>query len=492
MIAKTIRFKVVLLLSFSLPAAAFPTNISAKNFDLSNTIPQYTRSLNAQPLDYQLVSKQQFDHLSIQRYQLHSQTWSPQSVVTPAQWQHEVSIYIPEHAKSKNALVVINNGTNNDGQGNSIAATNFGEDRLQRIARTTQTIVISINNIPNQKLNYQNGQSLAEDDSVAYTWKLFLNDAGKFQNVPLHIPMTAAVSQSLRLAKQELKPWRIHQFIVTGASKRAWAAWLSAISNPDVVAIVPFVIDLLNTQQSLQHMYRSYGNHWPIAFAPYYLQSIDQRINTPPFTRLMQIEDPLAYLNTPYGHRLNIEKYLINASGDDFYVPDNSHFYYPYLPENKSLRVVPNSTHGGILSVSEQSLIGFVRRFQQGTRLPRIDEKRINTKNGQSRLVFRLSERPIRVVQWTAYNPDARDFRYTCGVRYLPTTLNITSSNNGQIALNIPQRGWQATFVEATFRDGYVATTQVYITPNQYPITAPKSQGGACQTLEGRGLIENG
>ncbi|MGS9073799.1 PhoPQ-activated protein PqaA family protein, partial [Salmonella enterica subsp. enterica serovar Infantis] len=81
------------------------------------------------------------------------------------------------------------------------------------------------------------------------------------------------------------------------------------------------------------------------------------------FARLMWLDDPLTYLNTDMCDRLKIYKYIINASGDDFYVPDNSHFYYCLLPGSKSLRVVTNSTHNGILSVAEQSLITFVNRF---------------------------------------------------------------------------------------------------------------------------------
>lgn len=60
------------------------------------------------------------------------------------------------------------------------------------------------------------------------------------------------------------------------------------------------------------------------------------------------------------------------------------------------------------------------------------------------------------------------------------------------ITLNEPKTGWEATYIEATFNDGYVATSQVYITPDEkYPQTAPPSVNAACQTLPGRGLGEN-
>ncbi|EBF2984086.1 PqaA protein [Salmonella enterica] len=101
-------------------------------------------------------------------------------------------------------------------------------------------------------------------------------------------------------------------------------------------------------------------------------------------------------------------------------------------------------------------------------------------------------EAPVKVVRWTANNPNARDFRYACGIRYQPLTIDIPANNKISITLNEPKTGWEATYIEATFNDGYVATSQVYITPDEkYPQTAPPSVNAACQTLPGRGLGEN-
>ncbi len=55
--------------------------------------------------------------------------------------------------------------------------------------------------------------------------------------------MAASVSQAFRLAKKELAQQKITKFIVAGASKRGWAAWLTALSDPDVDAVVPFVMN---------------------------------------------------------------------------------------------------------------------------------------------------------------------------------------------------------------------------------------------------------
>lgn len=486
-----IRTLYMAMLFISPAGLALSAGENNKNIDLTHVISDYRISLTSLPLDYSLLEKKQRPGVMLQRFNLNSQTWSPQGVVSPERWQNGVDIYIPDSAREKNALVVINNGSNNNGSGTPVAPTNFNEEELSRIAIATRTVVISVSNVPNQVLSYQGVTTpLGEDNSVAYSWKLFIGDTHKYQDASLHIPMAASVSQAFRLAKKELTQQNINKFIVTGASKRGWAAWLTALSDPDVGAVVPFAMDLLNTQKSLEHMYQSYGKNWPVAFYPYYNQGIDQQVGTDKFARLMRLEDPLTYLNTDMGDRLKIDKYIINASGDDFYVPDNSHFYYGLLPGSKSLRVVPNSTHNGILSVAEQSLITFVNRFQEKQKLPEITENVQSRGDGKKELVVNFSEKPVAILQWTARNPAARDFRYAWDIKYNSVPVSLaTGDNTLSISLTTPDSGWQATYIEATFTDGYVATTQVYITPDEkYPETAPPSIDASCQTLPGRGL----
>lgn len=486
-----IRKLYIAMLLISPVSLALSADDHNKNTSLTHVISDYRMSLASLPLDYYLQEKKQLPGVILQRYSLSSLAWSPQGIVSPEHWQNGVDIYIPDSAREKNALVVINNGSNNNGSGIAMAPTNFSEEELSRIAVATRTIVIAVSNVPNQVLSYQGvAMPLAEDHSVAYSWKLFIGDTQKYQNASLHIPMATSVSQAFRLAKKELAQQNISKFIVTGVSKRGWAVWLTALSDPDVDAIIPIAFDLLNIKKSLEHMYQSYGKNWPVAFYPYYQQSIDQQIDTDEFASLMTLEDPLTYLNTDMGDRLKMDKYIINASGDDFYVPDNSHFYYNRLPGQKSLRVVPNSTHYDILSVTEQSLTTFVNRFQNGQKLPEVTEKVQRRGNGKKELAVSFSEKPATVLQWTARNPVARDFRYACDVKYNSVPVTLTGGDDTlSIPLTPPDSGWQATYIEATFSDGYVATTQVYITPDEkYPETAPPSAGAACKTLPGRGL----
>ncbi|EBM5601525.1 PhoPQ-regulated protein [Salmonella enterica] len=457
--------------------------------DLSHVLPDYREHISDTPLKYTLISTEPLAQVELRHYELLSQHWSPDDMVTPAQWRHNVDIYIPETAKQRHALVVVNNGVNyEEGVQINSKPVDFTQETLASIARDTNTIVISVSDIPNQYLTFQDDKKpLKEDESVSRSWALFMEAPEQRKLMPLNIPMVSSLSQAIRLAKEELTRWNIHSFIVTGISKRGWTAWLSAIADPDVEAIVPFAIDLLDIDASLEHIYQSYGGNWPITFYPYYQQGIDEKIKTHSFSQLRQIIDPLRYLNTVYQPRLAIPKYIINASGDDFFVPDNSRFYYSKLPGVKSLRIVPNTSHYSIKQITEEILVTFINRFQDKKTLPQV----LGIIQHNLLTVY-FSEEPIKVVRWTATNPNARDFRYACGIRYHPLTIDIPANNRVNITLNEPVTGWEATYIEATFDDGYVATTQVYITPDdKYAQTAPPSVNTACQTLPGRGLGEN-
>ena len=55
---------------------------------------------------------------------------------------------------------------------------------------------------------------------------------------------------------------------------------------------------------------------------------------------LYSIEDPYYYLD-----RLTMPKYIVNGSGDQFFCPDSSQFYYDELKGEKHIRYVPNARH---------------------------------------------------------------------------------------------------------------------------------------------------
>src|SRR5690625_7952878 len=58
----------------------------------------------------------------------------------------------------------------------------------------------------------------------------------------------------------------IENFVVSGASKRGWTAWTTAIFDDRVIAVAPAVIVLLNITPSFLHHWRALGE-WYHAFA---------------------------------------------------------------------------------------------------------------------------------------------------------------------------------------------------------------------------------
>ena len=126
---------------------------------------------------------------------------------------------------------------------------------------------------------------------------------------------------------------------MSGASKRGWTTWTTAAVDRRVVAIAPLVIDLLNVEPSFIHHWRAYG-FWAPAVKDYVEHGIMDWRGTPQFRALMRLVEPFEYRA-----RLTMPKLLINASGDQFFLPDSSQFYVRDLPGETALRYVPNADH---------------------------------------------------------------------------------------------------------------------------------------------------
>lgn len=460
------------------------TCFEARNHHFSEVLACYKLAATSQSLQYSAKETQQFPGIVKRSFTMLSQNWSPDKLLRPEQWKHQVDIYIPNDALHGQALLIANNGINNPYGSNGVkTASDIDENMALSIARQTRTIVVSVSDIPNQYLTYtDDGIARREDDSVAHSWKLFLANPETRPFMSLHLPMMASIVKAMDLAQKELQPWQVNRFIATGASKRAWGSWLTAIADERISAIAPFVIDILNTSSVLNHTYQTYGNNWPLAFAAYQHEGITKQLQTDNFDKLLQIEDPLRYLNSAYAKRLSIPKYIVNASSDDFFVPDNARFYFDQLPGQKALRVAPNASHYGIRKFIEDSLIPMINRLQQRLALPTINTQWQNS-TSNSMLSLYFSETPVSLTQWTATNPVARDFRYPCGIRYQPTGITFDKTQNAQVAISTPKQGWSATFIEATFSDGFTTTTPVYVTPNTYPTTKPPTIEPTCQTV---------
>jgi len=438
------------------------------------------------PLVYRSISMSKTDGLEQRTYQMDSQSWSPDHAVVPEKWLHTVDVIIPDDAIAGRALLVINNGTYAAPDQPERPPTDFSIASLRSIAQRTRTPVVSVGYIPNQPLVYLgDDKPKREDDSVALSWKWFLDRPQAQAFTPLQVPMMAAVLKAMDLAEKELSALQVKRFVVSGVSKRGWSAWHTALTDARVEAIVPFVIDTLNFPEMISHTYKTYGNNWPIALGSYAKEGIARRWHTENFERLMEVIDPWTYRQGPHASRLMIPKYIVNASGDDFFVSDNARFYFDALPGTKALRVAPNSSHYGIKEYTTPSLVSFVNRLQGAQKLPEVTSA-LTSEAGVDMVSVQFSELPIEVTQWTAMNPVARDFRYACGIRYVARSDASHIALQTKFSLAKPREGWTASFIEARFSDGFVATTRVYVSPDAaYPEQAPPSDTAACRTIPG-------
>src|SRR5207244_3996876 len=132
-----------------------------------------------------------------------------------------------------------------------------------------------------------------------------------------------------------------------------------------VVAITPFVIDLLNIEKSFEHHYRAYG-FWAPAIHDYEVMHIMDWSGTPQYRALMQIEEPYSYRD-----RLTMPKFIINDTGDQFFLPDSSQFYFDDLKGEKYLRYVPNTDHSLRNTDARESMLAFYQAFLENKPRPR-------------------------------------------------------------------------------------------------------------------------
>jgi PhoPQ-activated pathogenicity-related protein len=256
----------------------------------------------------------------------------------------------------------------------------------------------------------------------------------------------------------------VDSFVVSGASKRGWTTWTTAAVDKRVVAIIPIVIDMLNVEPSFRHHYAAYG-FWAPAVKDYTRLNIMDWIGTKENHVLMQIEEPYEYRD-----RLTMPKFLINASGDQFFLPDSSQFYFDDLPGVKYLRYVPNADHSLRGSDAAQTLAVCYEAVLKGSKLPQFSWKieppaiRVSGK-----------DKPSEVKLWHATNPNARDFRLdTIGPKWESDTVEADSSGAYVAKIGAPAEGWSAFFVELTFPNPNGAapfkfTTSVKVLPERLP-----------------------
>lgn len=401
---------------------------------------------------------------------LTSQTWRTAADVDRPVWKHWLSIVKPDGTGRNTAFLFIGGGSNRS------EMPRGANERTAELALATGSVVAELGTVPNQPLVFADSkdEERSEDNIIAYTRVKYMAT-----HDPNWLVRLAMVKSGVRamdamqefLASEAGGKLKIDNFVVAGGSKRGWTTWLIGVVDQRVVAIIPMVIDALNSEVITRHHYEAYGFFSP-ALKDYVRHGLfPDKVGTPAYREILQIEDPYNYRDR---ERLKIPKFIINASGDQFFLPDNSQFYYNELPEEKYLRYVPNAKHDLKGSDARESLAAFYQSVLDGTPRPKFSWK----KQPDGSLRVTVKDKPAQVNLWQATNPSARDFRVdTIGKAYTSTTLEPQADGTYLGQVDKPAQGFTAFFVELVYPTGkkypLKFTTEVSVVPDVLPFKMP-------------------
>lgn len=413
--------------------------------------------------EYKLIDTARAEGRTDYLLEMTSQTWRKPTEVDRPLWKHWLRVTVPDGVTHSTALLYITGGSNANRRPNPDAA-------LIDMATTTKSVVAELRMVPNQPLTFADDKRpRVEDEMIAYTWDKYLRTGD--DTWPARLPMTKSAVRAMDTVtafcgSREGGGISVERFVVAGASKRGWTTWTTAAVDSRVVAVVPLVIDLLNIEKSFEHHYRVYG-FWAPAIKDYEELGIMDWTGTKQYRALMNIVEPYSYRD-----RLTMPKLMINATGDQFFLPDSSQFYFDDLKGEKYLRYVPNADHSLKNSDARESMLAFYDAVLRGVRRPEFSWQ--FERDGGIRV--KTVDRPTEVKLWQATNPERRDFRLEkIGPAFKSTTL---ADRNGVYEARIakPAKGWTAFFVELTFPSGgkhpFKFTTGVRVLPDKLPFKA--------------------
>ena len=443
----------------------------------------FSINLFAQPLtDYLAVKEPLYEWKLIDKeatpdgtaYFIHfaSQTWLSGKEVDRTLWRHWMVIYVPNRLREKTALLYISGGDNKD------EYKTLYQEKWFEFAKQSGAVVAELFNIPNQPLIFKNDpahQERTEDEILSFGWAQFYKTNNP-EWLP-HLPMVKSTVKAMDViesfcADKTKRRCPVTQFILSGKSKRGWTTWLTATQDKRVVGIAPMVFDVLNFGAHLQHQLVSFGDFSP-ALRPYQDQGILQTRDSVEFNNTLKIIDPFSYLD-----KLTLPKMIINATGDRFFPPDSSQFYWPALKGTKHLRYIPNTDH----ALDESAYMSILSFFQSVTHHRPLPE--LTWQKEADCIKWKTNTAPLKTTLWKAEN-NKRDFRIQSSATWKNFPLEVTTKEQDGLfsyayCLNDGKKTtlYEANMIELQFENKedlqhpIILTTEVYVTSPKTPLNS--------------------
>eukprot|EP01065_Artemidia_motanka_P051274 TRINITY_DN89_c0_g3_i1.p2 TRINITY_DN89_c0_g3~~TRINITY_DN89_c0_g3_i1.p2 ORF type:complete len:534 (+),score=180.00 TRINITY_DN89_c0_g3_i1:72-1604(+) len=442
-----------------------------------------------------------------------SQKWLNESIVTGpngALWTHQALVIVPKHLKVTDRAVIYVTGNCNENP-SPPKATDEEPIAVDIMAASTGSIGVVLFQIPNCHLVFESDPKKSrrtEDSLIAWAWHEFLV-TGEPERLPF-LPMAKGAMKAMQAVQEwahEQSIAEIDGWMVSGASKRGWTAWMAGAvdcpSCPKVVALAPIVPIVPTLGLDLHHMFKSYGG-WTFAFTDYLDVNLTTYLDTQRFNDSMAIIDPI---NQPYLGRLEkIPKHVVVSSDDEFMMMEWTNIWWNKMLGEKHLTIANNAEHSMITGVPEllKTVINTIASVWHGGSRPTWDFD-ANQETGVITVKIPPTQKHGKVVLRHAntFSTVRRDFRWArlannntppcklpeihlkkpilfganCLVPIVWTGTTLNETEPGVYKASVPTRsaGWTGYYVEAYFasdqglKTEYRLTTPGMVWPNTYP-----------------------
>nr|XP_002730934.1 PREDICTED: autocrine proliferation repressor protein A-like [Saccoglossus kowalevskii] len=408
-----------------------------------------------------------------------SQKWLSELKVDQSLWSHDLYITVPDKLTIMDAGFIYVTGGHNGGVPDDPTSNK-------------DVLMSSMFALGTGRLEDPQNKTRSEDGIIAYTWKHYLDDPTQPEYL-LRLPMTKAVVRAMDTISDFVKKINpkanVQKYMIAGGSKRGWTTWTTAAVDKRVFAMAPIVLDCLNFVKNLHHHYRSLGG-WTFAFEDYYDEGITKHIDDALTQKMFDIVDPYAYKE-----RLTMPKLIVTASGDEFFLPDDSHYYYDNIPGPKFLKVTPNSEHSQTGHYVDDlfAMRAFFLAVYYDYKLPNMTWTRSETATtGSITLVTDVTPLTVKCFRAKTLGKTRRDFRL---VRIDPATgqpgpqaipwlpFDVQNMGQGKYKAEFGKEDgvWIGFYIQATYpgpKDTILEfTTEVHIIPDEFPFADCKGEG---------------
>lgn len=361
-------------------------------------------------------------------------------------WEHRLRIIKPEELTNPSLALML------------ITGSGSGEEEIlygTEVASDIGALFAILHDVPNQPLF----GGLVEDEIISYTFVKYLETDD--ESWPLLFPMTKGAVKAMdaiqEFAEEELDI-NVTGFLTTGASKRGWTTWFSAVVDSRVKAIAPIVYDNLNLPAQMKHQTEAWGKYSE-KISEYTEKNLPQRLETEEGAELANLVDPFFYRD-----RITVPKLIIVGTNDRYWPLDALDIYYDDLIGEKYIFYGTNSGHGmeGNVARALNSITALFLRTVGEIEFPKVSwkcEKR--DKFAEFSIYTDPKIKPKKIVVWKAESP-TRDFRDTKWQEF-----DITSNSSDYThKIERPKSGFAAFLGEMVYNlEGkeFSLSTNVYI-----------------------------